>query len=113
MRLSELKGLRVRALRHSGLDDTQRRRLANWVVGRIGGQYDLAHAWALARRLIRLPLVSRLAPAPAAVTQGATRFICSTLLAQAFLLAGYPVVPDHSYVTPHDFETASVLEPIE
>lgn len=112
VRLSELKGLRVRVLRHGGLDDTQRRRLADWVVSRIGGHYDLAHAWALARRLVGLPLASRLAPVPVAMTQGATRFICSTLLAQGFLLAGYPILPDHSYVTPHDFETASVLEPV-
>jgi hypothetical protein len=112
VRLSELSGLRVRVLRHRGLDDVERRRLADWVVSRIGGQYDLAHAWALGRKLVRLPLASDSAPGPVAITQGATRFICSTLLAQAFLLAGYPIVPDHSYVTPHDFETASVLEPV-
>lgn len=112
VRLSELKGLRVRVLRHSGLDDAQRRRLADWVVSRIGGQYDLAQAWALAKRLLGLRLASRLAPVPVAMTQGATRFICSTLLAQAFVLAGYPIVPDHSYVTPRDFETATVLEPV-
>ena len=112
MRLSELKGLRVRVLRRRGLDDTQRRRLADWVVSRIGGQYDLAHALALARRLLGLPLASRLAPMPVAMAQSATRFICSTLLAQAFLLMGHPVVPDHSYVLPRDFETASVLEPV-
>ena len=112
VRLSELKGLRVRVLRHSGLDDRQRHRLADWVVTRIGGQYDLAHAWALTRRLVGLRLASRLAPAPVAMTQGATRFICSTLLAQAFLMTGYPIVPDHNDVTPRDFETASVLEPV-
>jgi hypothetical protein len=107
VRLSELKGLRVRALRRNGLDDTQRRRLADWVVSRIGGQYDLAHAVALASRLLRLPLGSSFAP-----TQSASRFICSTLLAQAFVLAGFPVVPDQSYVTPRDFEAASQLVPV-
>jgi Permuted papain-like amidase enzyme, YaeF/YiiX, C92 family len=107
MPLSELRGLRVRVLRRSGLDDAQRRRLADWVVSRIGGQYDLAHALALARRLLRLPIASPIAP-----VESATRFICSTLLAQAFLLAGHPVVPDHTYVTPSDFETASALEPV-
>jgi hypothetical protein len=68
------------------------------VVSRIGGQYDLAHALALARRLLRLPLASRLAQAPAA---SATRFI-----------VGSPIVPDESFVTPHDFEAPSALEPV-
>lgn len=111
-RLSELKGLRVRALRPRGLDDTLRRRLTDWVVSRIGGQYDLAHAWALAKRLLWPPPPSRLPQAPSAMAQSATRFICSTLLTQAFLLVGYPVVADASYVTPRDFEAASVFEPI-
>ena len=109
VRLSDLKRLRVRVMRGNGLDDTQRRRLADWVVSRIGGQYDLAHALALVRRLLRLPLAPRLAQAPAA---SATRFICSTLLAHAFLFVGSPIVPDESSVTPHDFEAASTLEPV-
>jgi hypothetical protein len=112
VRLSELKGLRVRVLRRRGLDDAQRRQLADWVVSRIGGQYDLTHALALAKRLLLLPLASRLAPAPVATAHAATRFICSTLLAHAFLLVGSPIVPDHSYVTPRDFETAAGLEPV-
>jgi len=44
VRLSELKGLHVRVLRPTGLDDLERRRLADWVTSRIGGDYDLAHA---------------------------------------------------------------------
>jgi hypothetical protein len=40
--LSELKGLRVRVLRPAGLHATERRRLAEWVVSRIGAEYDLA-----------------------------------------------------------------------
>ena len=100
--LSELTGQRVRVLRHYGLDDAQRRRLADWVVSRIGGQYDLALALVLAARLLRLPVVSR----------SATGFICSTLLAQAFLLTGHPIVPDHSYVVPRDFEAAAALRPV-
>src|SRR5216683_7778076 len=55
IRLSELKGLNVRVLRPIGLNDTDRSRLAGWVVDQIGGQYDLMHAWALARSLLRLP----------------------------------------------------------
>ena len=49
IRLSELKGLNVRVLRPVGLNDADRGRLAGWVVDQIGGQYDLLHAWTLAR----------------------------------------------------------------
>ena len=55
VRLSKLKNLHVRVLRPTPLNDTDRRRLADWVVSRIGDKYDLAHAWALGRRLLRLP----------------------------------------------------------
>ena len=121
--LSELKGLRVRVLRPTCLRDTDRRRLAGWVVSRIGDEYDVAHAWALARRLLGLPAARRLPPA-ASIAQGATRFICSSLLAHAFVLVGYPIAAvqlgdrdaraaDHRYVTPRDFESASVFEVIQ
>jgi permuted papain-like amidase YaeF/Yiix C92 family enzyme len=116
--LSELKGLGVRVLRPRGLGEAERRRLADWVVSRIGDAYDLRHAWALASKLLRLPLASLLASPPGAMAQTATRFICSTLLAQAFLLVGFAISPvqlrvreaDHRYVTPRDFETAPVFE---
>jgi hypothetical protein len=49
------------------------------------------------------------------------RFICSSLLAQAFLLVGYPIIPtrhaisnaasgDLRHLTPSDFENASIFE---
>ena len=106
--LTEFKGQRIRVLRPSGLGDAERRRLADWVVSRIGNQYDLAHAWMLARRFLRLPLPSFFPSA-----QDATRFICSSLLAQAFVFVGYQIAPDHSYVTPSDFDGASVFEVVD
>jgi hypothetical protein len=106
--LSDLNGLRVRVLRPTGLPESDRRRIAEWVVSRIGDEYDLAHALALGRRLL-LPLASRLAPAPHTVAQGARRFICSSLLAQAFMLVGYPIASAAS-MTPRDFERASGFE---
>jgi len=119
--LSEFKGLRVRVLRPTGLHETDRHRLAEWVVSRIGADYDLAHAWALARWSLRLPSASRLAPAPSAVARGAARFVCSSLLAQAFMWIGYPLFPGrigahdafaahYSYLTPCDFASAPVFE---
>jgi hypothetical protein len=58
------------------------------------------------------------------MAQSATRFICSSLLAQAFTLVGYPIMPvligvretgagDHRFVTPHDFQSASVFEVVQ
>lgn len=92
VRLSELKGLHLRVLRPSGLNDLERRHLADWVTSRIGDHYDLAHAWMLATKLLRLPLGPRLRPA-VSMAQSATQFICSSLLAQAFMLLGYQIMP--------------------
>ena len=64
--LSAFQGQRVRVLRPTGLDYTDRRRLVDWVVRRIGAEYDRAHAWALARRLLGLSLASRSPKAPRA-----------------------------------------------
>src|SRR5712692_6444601 len=121
IRLSELKGLNVRVLRPIGLNDADRSRLAEWVVSQIGGEYDLKHAWVLARSFLGMPPKVSNAPAPNGIAESATRFICSTLLANAFSLVGYPILPihmplaavsaaDHRYVIPGDFATAQVLD---
>jgi cell wall-associated NlpC family hydrolase len=121
IRLSELEGLNFRVLRPVALDDTARGRLAEWVVSRIGGEYDLKHAWALARSFLPAPPTSSLPPEPSDGAGSATRFICSTLLANAFALVGHPIPPigtpvaavgtaDHRYVIPSDFERASIFE---
>jgi len=121
IRLSELEGLNVRVLRPIGLNDAARSRLAEWVVSRIGGEYDLKHAWALARSFLRLPPKAGMPPAPNGIAESATRFICSSLVANAFALVGYPILPihtavaavsttDHRYVIPSDFERAPVFE---
>jgi permuted papain-like amidase YaeF/Yiix C92 family enzyme len=121
IRLSELQGLNIRVLRPIGLNDAVRDRLAEWVVSQIGGEYDHRHAWALARRFLRIAPKSSIAPAPNGIVHRATRFICSSLLANAFALVGYPILPirtavaavstaDHRYVMPGDFERAPVFE---
>jgi hypothetical protein len=116
--LSEFCGQRVLVLRPTGLEQGDRHRLADWVLARIGNRYDVAHAWALAKALLRLPLPLRVPP----VSADATRFICSSLLAQAFVLVGYPILPAHvrirdaasdlRYITPRDFESASGFQEI-
>jgi hypothetical protein len=124
IRLSELEGLNVRVLRPIGLTEALRSRLAEWVVSRIGGEYDLKHAWVLARSFLGMPPKVSSAPASNSIAESASRFICSTLLANAFALVGYPILPihtpvaavstaDHRYVVPDDFETASVFEVVD
>lgn len=111
IRLSELAGLNVRVLRHVGLSDAVRARLAEWVVSQIGGEYDLKHALLLARNFLWLPAKARLAPAASGIAQSARRFICSSLLAHAFALVGHPILAaDHRDAIPRDFESASVFE---
>jgi hypothetical protein len=119
IRLSELNALQVRVLRPVGLNDTHRCQLVDWVVSRIGSEYDLAHAWVLGLNLLRLP--ARLRSVPSTVASSATRFICCSLLTNAFALVGYSILPvqtrvsltapvDHRSLTPGDFERASTFE---
>src|SRR5919204_4516921 len=121
IRLSELAGMNVRVLRPIGLSDAARGRLAEWVISRIGGEYDLKHAWVLAKSFLGLAPKASVASAPQGIAESATRFICSSLLANAFALVGYPILPvhtavaavtaaDHRYVIPSDFERAPVFE---
>jgi hypothetical protein len=124
IRLSELNALQVRVLRPIGLTDTDRARLARWVVGQIGSEYDLAHAWRLLRNVLRLLLPDRFRFARVTIVRSAKRFICCSLLAHAFALVGHSVLPDKAglgttvtadatYLIPSDFERASLFEVVE
>jgi uncharacterized protein YycO len=99
--LSEFRAQRARVVRPLALNKTDRQRVADWLVGHIGDSYDLAHVCALARWILHLP-------ARRAMVQDARRFICSSLLVQAFLFVGYPVVASEArYVVPRDFASAT------
>jgi permuted papain-like amidase YaeF/Yiix C92 family enzyme len=123
IRLSELDALQVRVLRPIGLNDMDRSRLADWVVSQIGSEYDLPHALGLGRYLLRLPLPKRSRSSTRPIEHSTTRFICSSLLAQAFALVGHPISPDEMRlgptttvnqrsVIPGDFERAPIFEVI-
>lgn len=102
--VSEFKGQRARIVRPLGLDETDRRRLAHWLVSHIGDPYDVAHAWALGRRFLNLP-------APRTMVHDAKRFICSSLLVQAFLFVGHPIFASEArHVVPRDFDSATGFE---
>ena len=105
--LSEFTGQRARIVRPLGLNETDRRRLADWLVHHIGDPYDLAHAWALCRWFLRLP-------APRTMVLDAKRFICSSLVVQAFLFVGHPIATDQARsVVPRDFESAAGFEVVK
>lgn len=102
--LSEFKGQRARIVRPLGLGEAERRRLAEWLVGHIGAPYDLAHVFALGLRL----------PPRRRMMEDAKRFICSSLLAQAFLFVGHPVgAAEVRHMTPRDFESAAGFEVVD
>ena len=105
--LSEFKGQQTRIVRPLGLNETDRQLLADWLVGHIGAPYDLAHAWALGRRFLKLP-------APRTMMQDAKRFICSSLLVQAFLVVGHPILTSQArYIVPRDFASAAGFELVQ
>lgn len=119
IRLSELCARRIRVLRPVGLDDIERERLAECVVRHIGSEYDLAHAWQLARNLLLRRWWTRLQSIPSTIGRNASSFICSTLIAQAFALIGHSILPEavtaceeetyHNFIVPADFERASLF----
>jgi hypothetical protein len=101
-----------------------RRRLSDWVVGKIGSEYDLTHAWSLMRNVLRLRLPDRFRSAPGTIARSAKRFICCSLLAHAFAWVGHSVLPDKAglsltvtadatHLIPSDFERASLFEVVE
>ncbi len=102
--LSHFKGQRSRIVRPLGLNEADRQRLAHWLVGHIGDPYDLALACALCLWCLKLP-VSR------TMVQDAKRFICSSLLVQAFLVVGHPIATTQARsLVPHNFESAAGFE---
>ncbi len=85
----------TRICRPVGLHSDDLKRIIDYVIARIGQQYDLGNLLDLARFLVPLPPV----PGPwrrRMISLGSgqpTRAICSTLIAGAFQSVRYPVLP--------------------
>ncbi len=94
--LSDYARAHTRICRPVGLRPSEKARVIDFMLQRLGHQYDLKNVFDLARYLIRTP------PVPSdwrrrmiALGSGdPTRAICSTLIAQAFQSIGYPILPD-------------------
>ena len=122
IRLSQIKARQLCILRPTALSDGDRSSVADWVVARIGSDYDLAHAARLLGRTLRplLPLCFRSSPRP--IAGSTTRFMCCSLLAHAFAWAGHPIVVEErssgrtvamgANLVPGDFERVPIFESI-
>jgi Permuted papain-like amidase enzyme, YaeF/YiiX, C92 family len=92
--LSSYANFRVRICRPVNLTARDRERLIQYVIQRLGHQYDLKNVFDLARYLLRPPMPARLRRRMIGCGSGdPTRAICSTLIAQAFGAVRYPILP--------------------
>ena len=91
----EFQGLHTRICRPIGIDAEKTKALCQFVIDRLGYQYDMANVLDLARYLFPLPPVpTRFRRRMLALGSGdPSRVICSTLIAQAFESIQYPILP--------------------
>jgi len=94
--LSRYQNYNTRICRPVGLTDTDRRKVIEFMVSRIGTQYDLKNVLDLLRYFLPVP------PVPVAwrrrmLAFGSgepTKAICSSMIAQAFQSVRYPILPE-------------------
>ncbi len=93
--VAEYAGLHCRVCRAVGLQASEVDTLIRHALSRLGHQYDLKNVVDLARYLLPTPPVpARMRRRMLALGSGdPTRAICSTLIAQAFELVNYPILP--------------------
>lgn len=122
--LSKYDMLNTRVCRPVGLDGEDLQRVTGHMIASIGRSYDLKHVYDLMRYLLPQPPVpKRWRRRMLALGSGdPTRAICSTLIAEAFQLVRYPILPEirpdcpkdcaaeilhirhHSLFAPRDFD---------
>ena len=93
--LSKYRSYNTRICRPAGLTVEDRRRVVDFMIARLGMQYDMKNIFDLARYLLPAPPVPvRLRRRMISLGSGdPTRAICSTLIAQAFQQVRYPILP--------------------
>jgi hypothetical protein len=131
--LSKYLQFHTRICRPIALNTEDCKKVCDYAIARIGLQYDLKNLIDLARYLVPLPVPQRWRRRMIALGSGdQTRLICSALIAQAFQLVGYPILPsidrvlseqarqeifhilDSSLFTPRDFDISpyfTVIKP--
>lgn len=93
--LSKYDRYHTRICRPIGLTDADRDDVIEFMISRLGAQYDMRNVFDLARYLLPTPPVpSRWRRRMIALGSGEpTRAICSTLIAEAFGRVRYPILP--------------------
>jgi len=94
--LAHYAQLHTRICRPVGLSSSDRKKVVEYVIARIGHHYDLKNIFDLARYLFpMLPVPLRFRRRLLGLGSGdPTRAICSTLIAQAFNEVNYPILPE-------------------
>jgi hypothetical protein len=93
--LSKYYANHTRICRPVGLSQRDCETVCNYAIERIGFDYDLRNILDLMRYLIPLPVPQRWRRRIAALGSGnPTRIICSALIAQAFEVVRYPILPE-------------------
>jgi hypothetical protein len=135
--LSVYAPFRVRICRPVRLTAEDRERLVQYMIQRLGHQYDLKNVLDLMRYLLPIPVPVRLRRRLMAFGSGdPSRAICSTLIAQAFGAVRYPILPvisrrsqadtegseqerelwrirHHSLYVPRDFDVSPFFEVVK
>ncbi|MEZ5799458.1 MAG: YiiX/YebB-like N1pC/P60 family cysteine hydrolase [Nitratireductor sp.] len=93
--LSRYSSYNTRICRPVGLTGEDRQKIVDFMIASIGKQYDLKNIFDLLRYFFPVPVPSRFRRRMIALGSGdPTRAICSSLIAQAFQQAKYPILPE-------------------
>lgn len=130
--LSKYAIYHTRVCRPIGLTAYDRETVVNYMIERLGCDYDVKNIVDLIRYLVPMPIPARLRRRMIALGSGdPTKTICSTLIAQAFEQVRYPILPKierierretrreilhirhHSLYTPRDFDISPFFEVVK
>lgn len=131
--LSKYQDFHTRVCRPAGLNAHDCERVASYMINKLGLNYDVKNIIDLMRYLMPMPVPARFRRRMIALGSGdPTKLICSSLIAQAFEVVRYPILPKieligsretrreilhirhHSLYTPRDFDISpyfSVVKP--
>ncbi|MFK5996729.1 MAG: YiiX/YebB-like N1pC/P60 family cysteine hydrolase [Rhodobacterales bacterium] len=132
--LSKYTTYNTRICRAVGLSDAERATVVNFMIGKLGLQYDLRNIFDLLRYFFPIPFPVRWRRRMLSVGSGdPTRGICSSLIAQAYQAIHYPILPKirvegasgyyarqeiyhirhHSLFAPRDFDLSPFFEVVK